>query len=516
MSSRPPQSQMHNVIRRGSDAAGTDSDEFQSFLQARVSMFVRWMTTMFGALYLAGVVLIGLAAPEWFVRVHLHPAKILNGVIVVLFFGLWLVVRRGTHSIGILRAVEVGTTVSIAASAAFGIATAPSGYFLELAGVLLLVVVLILRSAIVPSTAKLTLGVGLVCAPFLVSGSYYQASQSVQIGFASPALVACGVGIWCIATTLASRVVSREIYGLVAQVRRAMQLGRYTLREKIGEGGMGAVYRAEHAMLRRATAIKLLLPDRVSNDALVRFEREVQLTSQLTHPNTIAIHDYGRTPQGVFYYAMEFLTGKSLEKLVEEEGAQPPGRVVHMLLQIAGSLREAHAAGLIHRDIKPGNLLIGEHGGMRDFVKVIDFGLVKQLDSGGSPDVSRADSITGTPLFMAPESIVRPESIDAKVDTYALGATGYYLLTGTPVFDGRSMVEVCGHHLHTTPQPPSQRITLPVPQQLDALILRCLAKDPASRPDDDELMAALIECARESPWDVLSLRSRPSRLAAVR
>jgi eukaryotic-like serine/threonine-protein kinase len=288
------------------------------------------------------------------------------------------------------------------------------------------------------------------------------------------------------------------------------------LREKIGEGGMGAVYRAEHAMLRRATAIKLLLPDRVSDEALVRFEREVQLTSQLTHPNTIAIHDYGRTPQGVFYYAMEFLTGESLEKLVAREGAQPPGRVVRVMLQVAGSLREAHAAGLIHRDIKPGNLLIGEHGGMRDFVKVIDFGLVKQVDAGAGPAVSRADSIAGTPLFMAPESIVRPDSIDAKVDTYALGATGYYLLTGTPVFDGRSMVEVCGHHLHSAPQAPSQRTGLPVPPQLEALILRCLAKDPASRPDDDELMAALIDCERESPWEVLSLPSRPSRLAAVR
>lgn len=505
---------LKDVIRRGSE--GTDSEDFQRFLQQRVTLFVLWMVRIFTGLYVLGVLLIAIAAPEWFVRVHSHPAKIVNGIFALGFVALYLYVRRGSRSVVVLRAVELSTLFSIAIGAGFGMATSPGGYFLELAGVLVVVVVSILRAAIVPSTANLTLGAGLACTPFIAVGAYLQASQSPQIGFATPAMIATGCGLWCLATALVSRVVSQEIYGLVAQVRRAMQLGRYTLGEKIGEGGMGAVYRAEHAMLRRATAIKLLLPDRVSNEALIRFEREVQLTSQLSHPNTIAIHDYGRTPQGIFYYAMELITGRSLEKLVEEEGPQPPGRVVHICLQIAGSLREAHAAGLIHRDIKPGNILIGEHGGVRDFVKVIDFGLVKQLDTGGNPQVSRADSITGTPLFMAPESILRPDSIDAKVDTYALGATAYYLLVGAPPFEGRSMVEVCGHHMHSAPVPPSQRVATPIPQQLETLILRCLAKGPEQRPDDDELMIALIECERETPWDVRTERVRPSRLAAVR
>jgi hypothetical protein len=512
MTSQPAHPHLHNVIRRASD--GSDTDDFQRFLQVRVALFVRTMTALFTALYFGGVVLIALWAPSWFVAVHVHPAKILNGALALGLFGLWMFVRRGTRSVGVLRAVDFGTVIAIAACASIGVATAPSGYFLELGGLLILVVVLILRSAIVPSTAPFTLAVGFACVPLIVTGSYLQAKTHAQLGFASPQLVATGIGIWCVVTTLTAAMVSREIYGLVAQVRRAMQLGRYTLREKIGEGGMGAVYRAEHAMLRRKTAIKLLLPDRVSHDALVRFEREVQLTSQLSHPNTIAIHDYGRTPQGVFYYAMEFLTGKSLEKLVEEEGPQPAGRVVHILLQIAGSLREAHAAGLIHRDIKPGNLLIGEHGGMLDFVKVIDFGLVKQLDSGESPAVSRTDSIAGTPLFMAPECVTRPAGIDAKVDTYALGATAYYLLTGTPVFEGHSMVEVCGHHLHSVPEPPSRRVSGPLPPVLEALILRCLAKQPEGRPDDDELLAALRECERESPWEVVAPRSMSARLSA--
>jgi eukaryotic-like serine/threonine-protein kinase len=512
MVSQPPHPHLHNVIRRASD--DTDTDEFQRFLQVRVALFVRTMMVLFTALYVGGAVMIALFAPTWFVAVHVHPAKILNGALALGLFGVWTFMRRGTHNLGVLRAVDFVTVFAIAICASVGVATAPSGYFLELGGLLILVVVLILRSAIVPSTAGFTLAVGFACVPLIVTGSYLQANTHAQRGFASPQLVAMGIGIWCVVTTLTAGMVSREIYGLVAQVRRAMQLGRYTLREKIGEGGMGAVYRAEHAMLRRKTAIKLLLPDRVSAEALVRFEREVQLTSQLSHPNTIAIHDYGRTPHGVFYYAMEFLTGKSLEKLVEEEGPQPPGRVVHMLLQIAGSLREAHAAGLIHRDIKPSNLLIGEHGGMLDFVKVIDFGLVKQLDPGESPAVSRTDSIAGTPLFMAPECVTRPESIDSKVDTYALGATAYYLLTGMPVFEGRSLVEVCGHHLHSVPQPPSRRMNAPAPPRLEALILRCLAKEPENRPDDDELLAALQECERESPWGAVTPSSMSARHSA--
>jgi eukaryotic-like serine/threonine-protein kinase len=510
MASSPQNPLPHDVLRRASD--GTDTDELQRFLQLRVTLFVRTMAVLFSVLYVGGAVLIGLFAASYFVTVHVHPAKIVNGGLAILLLAAWQLVRRRQLGVATLHAVDFASSWVIALGAGIGVATAPSGYFFELGGLLILVVVLILRAAIVPSTPQFTTWVGLACAPCIMGGAYLQASTHETIGFVTPALVAIGTGGWAVATTFVSAMVSREIYGLVTQVRRAMQLGRYTLREKIGEGGMGAVYRAEHAMLRRKTAIKLLLPDRVSASALMRFEREVQLTSQLSHPNTIAIHDYGRTPQGVFYYAMEFLNGKSLEQLIEDEGPQPPGRVVHILKQVAGSLREAHAAGLIHRDIKPGNLFVGVRGGMRDFVKVIDFGLVKQLDAGDAPTLSRADAIAGTPLFMAPESVTDPESIDAKVDTYALGATAYYLLTGTPVFEGRSMVEVCGHHLHSVPEPPSRRIGQPVPARLEALILRCLAKQPEQRPDDDELLSELSACERESPWEALAPQEESTRV----
>ncbi|HKP60280.1 MAG TPA: serine/threonine-protein kinase [Polyangiales bacterium] len=496
-----PQARPNEVIRRASE--GSDTEDFDRFLQARLTLFVRMMASLFAALYVAGAVVLAMLAPEYWVPVHVHPGKILNLLLAVALGVAYPLLHRAPVSQPVLRGIDVAVAVSILTCVGVGVATAPGGYQIEFAGLLVLVVVLILRSAIVPSTALFTVGVGLACSVPLVIGGYVQAQKYPEIGFLSPALVASGILMWCVISTLVAAAVSREIYGLVAQVRKAMQLGRYTLGDKIGEGGMGAVYRADHAMLRRPTAIKLLLPDRVSSAALIRFEREVQLTSQLSHPNTIAIHDYGRTPQGVFYYAMEYLSGRSLEKLVDEEGAQPPGRVVHILQQVAGSLREAHAAGLIHRDIKPGNLLIGRHGGLPDFVKVIDFGLVKQLDSEQAPAVTRTDNIAGTPLFMAPECITRPDSIDARVDTYALGATGYFLLTGMPVFDGQTMVEVCSHHLHSQPLPPSERLGRPLPPSLEALILRCLAKDRVDRPDDDELLRLLGECVRESPWDVL-------------
>ncbi|HKU44557.1 MAG TPA: serine/threonine-protein kinase [Polyangiales bacterium] len=488
------------VIRRGSEAS--DTEELERFLHGRLRWFVRAMAVLFSVLYVGGAILVGVFAPQFWVAVHVHPAKWLNLALAIGLGAMYWLLERKRFDQRALRGVDLGVSLAIMIAVSLGLATAPTGYQIEFAGLLVMVVLLTLRAAMVPSTAQFTALVSGLCALPLLAGAYVHVSRyQAQGTLFTPLLVEAGIAMWCAVSTAVTAMVSREIYGLVSQVHKAMRLGRYTLREKIGEGGMGEVYRAEHAMLRRPTAIKLLLPDRVSASTLLRFEREVQLTSQLSHPNTIAIHDYGRTPQGVFYYAMEYLEGRSLERLVADEGAQPPGRVVWILRQIAGSLREAHAAGLIHRDIKPGNLLIGRRGGLADFVKVIDFGLVKQLDPEPGPTVTRTDAIAGTPLFMAPECITRPDAIDAKVDTYAFGATGYFLITGTTVFDGQTMVEICSHHLHTAPVPPSERLGRALPPKLEALLLRCLAKDPHERPDDDQLIALLRECRRESPWD---------------
>lgn len=263
---------------------------------------------------------------------------------------------------------------------------------------------------------------------------------------------------------------SKKASGVPAQV------GPYALDEKIGEGGMGVVYRASD----RATAVKLLAPGRTGERALRRFAREAELTSRLHHPNTIHVLDFGPTADGGFYYAMEYVEGEDLEKLVGREGALAPSRVAHLLAQLAASLAEAHAAGLVHRDIKPANLMLC--AGHEDRLKVLDFGLIKELEAG--PDVTCTDelSVIGTPLYVSPEALIDPGSLGPEADLYALGAVGYFLLTGSAPFSGQSAVEVCAHHLHTDPVPPSTRTGRAIPRELEALILRCLEKDPSKRP----------------------------------
>jgi eukaryotic-like serine/threonine-protein kinase len=286
------------------------------------------------------------------------------------------------------------------------------------------------------------------------------------------------------------------ILGLRRQVQVAQQLGQYTLDDRLGQGGMGVVYRARHSMLRRPTAIKLMSGKDPKN--LLRFEREVQMTSRLTHPNTIAIYDYGRTPDGVFYYAMELLDGITLEELVEFDGPQPPSRVLHILRQVCGAIAEAHSIDLIHRDIKPANVMLTRRGRIPDFAKVLDFGLVKDLQDQDAASLSMEGSLLGTPLYLAPEAITKPSKVGAAADLYAIGAVGYYLLAATPVFVGKSLVEICGQHLHSAPVPPSMRSHRPIPVEVEQLILRCLAKDPGQRPASaDALLLEIEACERK-------------------
>jgi serine/threonine protein kinase len=257
--------------------------------------------------------------------------------------------------------------------------------------------------------------------------------------------------------------------------------------------------------------VKLLPPDRAGAENLRRFEREVQLTASLTHPNTITIFDYGHTSDGVFYYAMEYVDGLSLADVVARSGAQPEGRVVHLMRQTASALVEAHGIGMVHRDIKPANIMVKlshDHDGGEDFAKVLDFGLVKEVRQEGGIDLTNEANISGTPQYMAPEAITSPESIDARSDIYALGAVAYYLLTGTHLFTGRSIVEVCSHHLHTQPDPPSSRLRKPIDPALEQLILECLAKDPAARPQSAfELQQRLSGLAQVPPWTPDDARS---------
>jgi serine/threonine-protein kinase len=271
---------------------------------------------------------------------------------------------------------------------------------------------------------------------------------------------------------------------------------------------MGVVYRARHARLKRPTAVKLLSPGKVGSQTVERFEREVQITARLTHPNTVAVFDYGRTLDGVFYYAMEYLEGISLETLVAEDGPQPPGRVVHVLRQVCGALVEAHGLGLVHRDIKPANVILCERGGVPDVAKVLDFGLVKDLALPGVAALTQSDVILGTPLYMAPEALVAPDRVGPRTDLYGLGAVGFFLLTGSPVFTGQNTVEVLAHHLHTRPARPSERLGRPLPPSLEDLVLGCLEKDPDRRPRDARaLLDALDGALGVEPWTEANARA---------
>jgi len=288
------------------------------------------------------------------------------------------------------------------------------------------------------------------------------------------------------ASVIAARVAARET-----------RLGAYTLLHLIGEGGMSKVYLARHALLRRPSAVKVLkAPQEPSHEAIVRFEREVQAASGLTHPNTIRIYDFGRTPEGTFYYAMEYLPGVTLAELVSLEGPVVPSRVVHILKQVCGSLREAHEQGILHRDIKPLNIMLCERGGQCDFVKVLDFGLARQLEETATLEVTSADRLIGTPLYMAPERFADPAVADPRSDIYSVGASAYFLLTGRPVFQALTGLDLQNQVLHAEPERPSKWVPHPIPAGLEKLILTCLSKDPADRPGST---AALLEALEALP-----------------
>ena len=301
---------------------------------------------------------------------------------------------------------------------------------------------------------------------------------------------------------------SRVVYGLGREVRRAREMGSYHLVEQLGEGGMGEVWRAQHRMLARPAAIKLIRPERLGagpddrRQVIRRFEREAQATALLRSPHTLELYDFGSAEDGSFYYVMELLDGFDLNALVEKFGPLPPERAVHLLRQVCDSLGEAHAAGLIHRDIKPANIYACRHGREVDFVKVLDFGLVKHRAAPPDDDKLTGEHVAGgTPAFMSPEQAVADQDADGRSDLYSLGCVAYWLLTGTTVFKGRTPLETMMMHVHRVPEPPSQRSGRAISAELEALVLACLAKDPEDRPPSaDELGARLAALPLAEQW----------------
>ena len=496
------------------------SEEGRAFLQRRAALFLL-VNGLIGLGFLVYRFTAGLAlAPPELRWKFLLDGSMFTHLAATAAFSLgWLALRDGVRPLRTIRLIEVISFTSACGLYMWMASYIPLFARPDLIVILVLTFVMFARSMFVPSTARLTaVFCGLLALPLfaVVFVMYLGADRELyafvykkqgwEISEQPMSAVRFAVGptieasAWWTAASALAIATSSVIYGLRRQVREITRLGQYTLGAKIGEGGMGVVFRARHAMLRRPTAVKLLPPEKAGERSIARFEREVQNTAALTHPNTITIYDYGRTPDGIFYYAMEFLDGCTITDVVEGDGPQPGGRVVRVLRDAAGALAEAHATGLIHRDIKPANIMLLEQGGVPDVSKVLDFGLVKAVTSETGASLTQAGVVTGTPQYMSPEAISDPEDIDGRSDLYSLAAVGYYLLTGQHVFEGNTAVEVCSHHLHTEPIPPSERLGKPVDPALASLIMRCLRKNPKPRPQSAEEFLLALRACDTSDW----------------
>jgi hypothetical protein len=499
------------LSRRSSRRTTSDaSPEALAFYQRRVALF-----GLVGAGLSSAFLLLGLVENWRRTPAHVREASFqfhLAGVATAA--AMWLLCRRGRRSLRFVKTVETaGFGASCLAYEAM-VWSIPLIARPDMLIVFVLSLVVFARAVYVPSSPLRTLVLGLMVGLPLPVGTYLRLGsiEPAQFAAVAPALRLSSVGelassgsvgvafSWLMAVLLATGT-SDVIYGLRREAREARRLGQYTLEEKLGEGGMGIVYRARHAMLRRPTAVKLLPPDRAGEVSLARFEREVQLTASLTHPNTVTVFDYGRALDGTFYYAMELLDGASLDSVVAVAGRLPPERVTHIVYHVASALSEAHQVGLIHRDIKPANIILCRQGGVDDVPKVVDFGLVKDVERGTNVSLTQGDVIAGTPLYLSPEAITAPDTMDARSDLYSLGAVGYFALTGTHVFEGKTTVEVCAQHLHETPELPSRRIGSRLPEDLESLLLDCLAKPPTKRPmSAGDLCRRLEACLSFGQW----------------
>jgi hypothetical protein len=502
---RPAESGTGAVLERGLDTSnGLD------FVRERLALVGKTLFLVSFGFYLfllASMVLVG-GAP--FVAVVKGPVALGHLAASWTMGLLWLLARRGrlsVRSLGTLDAVSI-----VVACGFLSIMTMnDEGQILQV--LLALTVTVMIRAILVPSRPRRTMVLSaLAFLPTVVVCIARHDPTALLPGF-SPGYqkqyMTLNTVLWSILGTTLATIISRVTYGLRQQVAEANELGQYVLEERIGSGGMGEVWRARHRLLIRPAAIKLIRPQ-VSGDPellLRRFEREARATAALKSPHTVQLYDFGATEDGRLYYVMELLDGLDLETLVRQYGPLPAERVVHILRQVCSSLQDAHVNGLVHRDIKPANVVVSRAGTTFDFAKVLDFGLVKLDTARNSEDdaveLSTEGSPGGTPAFMAPEVVLGVADTDHRVDLYALGCVGYWLLTGKLIFEGGSVVEVMFHHAHTPPPRPSTRSELPIPAPLEDLVMECLEKDPARRPTSAEAVSTRLDAVSlESAWTV--------------
>jgi serine/threonine-protein kinase len=367
------------------------------------------------------------------------------------------------------------------------------------------VILILAYGVLIPNTRRRSLLVvsALAAVPLAIIPAAAAANPMLREGLVSALIVQCVLTLTfpaAIAVFAAVRAAALQRRAFEAE-RRAEQIDQYTLNRKLGEGGMGEVWLAEHRLLKRPCVVKFIRPELATHPATAaRFAREVQAVTGLTHFNTVRVYDYGRAADGSFYYVMEYLDGPTLEELVCEVGPLPPGRVVYLLRQLCGALAEAHAAGLVHRDLKPGNVIVATLGGQRDVAKLLDFGLVQDLSGEANGQLTRAGTVLGTPAYMSPEQAAGELAVDARGDVYGLGAVAFFALTGRPPFLGKTLGQLLAAH-RSEPPPPLTDFRPDVPPDLSAVIARCLAKEPADRfPSAAAFERALGECRCAADW----------------
>jgi serine/threonine-protein kinase len=415
-----------------------------------------------------------------------------------------------THRVGDRHLIHVGLAHEVISCWLIGAVTYvnPSRVGLHVAWIILIILT---YASIVPARPLQTLVAGLAAASAAPLALILAARHGAPMPYVTFTLLwhLLPLYVAAVLTVVPSMIIRR----LGKQVQAARDLGSYRLGEVIGSGGMGQVYRATHRLLARPAAIKLIRPEVLASrtpdrqrTTIERFRREAEAAASLRSPHTIALYDFGVSEEGVFYYVMELLDGLDLDTLVERFGPLPPERAIHLLCQACESLGEAHARGLMHRDIKPSNIQTCRMGLEVDFVKLLDFGLVKPTPSRPSatmPKLTASDAVgaPGTPAYMAPEAVFNDPVPDHRADIYALGCVAYWLLTGTLVFDGSTSAKILVQHLENDPVPPSRRLGKAIPPELEQVVLACLAKRPQQRPANTvELAARLASCPVAEPW----------------
>jgi eukaryotic-like serine/threonine-protein kinase len=489
------------------EAATRTSDQLpQTLVSEHVSRLA--VSAVIGAgLWTYGLVMDTIVRPLTVAAAIPAPSVVVAILSIAVSLLMFFYVRFASHAAE--RKADAGLVYVVLNAAAVAFINATTGFAAQNGGAAVGVswntVVILVAAMVVPATPRKMLIAALISACMDPIGAWIAFLYGAPVASLGNTLVLYMPDVAC---AIVAALPAHVLHRIGRRLRQAQEMGSYQLVELLGRGGMGEVWRAQHRFLARNAAIKLIRPellgagsDREANEMVRRFEREAQATASLSSPHTIQVFDFGATADHTFYYVMELLEGRDLQALVREFGPVPAGRALSLLRQVCHSLAEAHNRGLVHGDVTPSNIYVCRMGLDYDFVKVLDFGLVKSNGRRSRDAPPSVHTTTGTPAFMAPE-IVLGADVDQRADVYAIGCVAYYLLTGQTVFEGDTASELFAQHLQARPIPPSRRTEMSISREIDALVLACLAKDPRRRPQDaSAVLEMLSRCPSHDLWD---------------